>query len=78
MSKLQLKRPIVFFDLETTGLDVVKDRIVEIALLKVHPDGTEETLHTLVNPGMPIPKTCTASVMLMWLINRLLKRWANE
>ena len=44
MSKLQLKRPIVFFDLETTGLDVVKDRIVEIALLKVHPDGTEETL----------------------------------
>ena len=40
MSKLQLKRPIVFFDLETTGLDVVKDRIVEIALLKVHPDGT--------------------------------------
>ncbi len=60
MSQLQLKRPIVFFDLETTGLDVVKDRIVEIALLKVHPDGTEETLHTLVNPGMPIPQTSTA------------------
>lgn len=57
---LELTRPIVFFDLETTGLDIVRDRIVEIALLKVNPDGTEETLHTLVNPGMPISPESTA------------------
>lgn len=60
MPKLDLKRPIVFFDLETTGLDIAKDRIVEIALLKVYPDGMEETFHTLVNPGMPIPETSSA------------------
>lgn len=60
MSRLDLKRPIVFFDLETTGLDVVRDRIVEIALLKVNPDGSEESFHTLVNPGIPIPAESSA------------------
>lgn len=60
MKRLNLLRPIVFFDLETTGLDILKDRIVEIALLKVHPDGTEESFHSLVNPEMPIPPESTA------------------
>ena len=39
---LELKKPIVFFDLETTGVDVAKDRIVEISILKLHPDGKKE------------------------------------
>ncbi len=53
--QLNLKKPIVFFDLETTGTNIAKDRIVEIALCKVHPDGTEETKTYRVNPEMPIP-----------------------
>ena len=41
--KLQLQRPAVVFDLETTGVQITRDRIVEISILKVHPDGEEET-----------------------------------
>lgn len=58
--QLNLKRPIVFFDLETTGLDIVKDRIVEICLLKVFPDGHEEERVMRINPGMHIPERSTA------------------
>ena len=58
--ELELKRPIVFFDLETTGVDVVKDRIVEMSLIKIHPDGEEETHTWLVNPERPIPPEVTA------------------
>lgn len=54
--ELNLKKPIVFFDLETTGINIVTDRIVEISALKVKPDGTEELKTYRVNPGMPIPK----------------------
>lgn len=54
--KLQLKNPIVFFDLETTGTNFVTDRIVEISYHKVSPNGREETKTIRVNPGMPIPK----------------------
>lgn len=54
--KLHLKNPIVFFDLETTGINIAKDRIVEIAILKVNVDGSEESLCYKVNPEMPIPK----------------------
>jgi DNA polymerase III subunit epsilon len=57
--ELSLKKPIVFFDLETTGIDVVKDRIVEISLLKVSPDGKEETKTMRINPEMPIPPHVT-------------------
>ena len=57
--QLNLKNPVVFLDLETTGIDVVKDRIVEIALLKVHLDGTEEELLQRVNPEMPISEEAT-------------------
>lgn len=60
MSRLKLERPIVFFDLETTGTNVSRDRIVEIALLKVHPDGSTLSYRTLVNPECPIPKEATA------------------
>ena len=59
MKKLNLTRPLVFFDLETTGTSVTKDKIVQIAAIKVHPDGTEEVKKTLVNPQMPIPKEAT-------------------
>lgn len=57
MAQLQLKRPIVFFDLETTGTDPAKDRIIELALVKLLPNGTREKYVKRVNPGMPIPKS---------------------
>lgn len=57
--ELNLKKPIVFFDLETTGIDVTNDRIVEISLLKVSPDGKEETKTLRINPEMPIPPQST-------------------
>jgi len=53
--KLNLTKPITFFDLETTGVDVANDRIVEIALLKVMPDGTEINFCEIINPLIPIP-----------------------
>ncbi len=55
MTALNLKRPIAFFDLETTGVDPAKDRIVEIAILKLHPDSSRETYVKRINPEMPIP-----------------------
>jgi len=56
---LNLKRPIVFFDLETTGTDNVKDRIVELAFVKIMPDGKRERYIKRINPGMPIPPEST-------------------
>lgn len=58
--KLNLKNPIVFFDLETTGTNIVTDRIVQIAYHKVHPNGREETKSLLINPERPIPAESTA------------------
>lgn len=58
--KLNLKRPIVFFDLETTGVDTAKDRIVEISLVKVMPDGEEIIKTRRINPQMHIPEDATA------------------
>jgi len=57
--KLNLKNPIVFFDLETTGINIVTDRIVEISILKIYVDGHEETKTYRVNPEMPIPPKTT-------------------
>ena len=57
--KLKLKNPIVFFDLETTGTNIVTDRIVEIAYHKVYPNGREETKSIRINPQMPIPPSVT-------------------
>jgi DNA polymerase III subunit epsilon len=53
---LLLKNPLVFLDLETTGMNIASDRIVEIALLKIHPNGDEEEKVMLINPGIPIPE----------------------
>ncbi len=54
--KLNLTRPIIFFDLETTGINIAKDRIVEISILKVFPNGNKESKTWLVNPEIEIPK----------------------
>jgi DNA polymerase-3 subunit epsilon len=58
--KLLLKRPIAFFDLETTGVNLATDKIVEIAVVKVMPDGTHIKKRRLINPQMPIPAEATA------------------
>ena len=58
--KLKLNRPICFFDLESTGTNVTKDRIVEISILKIYPDGEKESRTWLVNPEIPIPAETTA------------------
>lgn len=57
--KLNLNKPIVIFDLETTGLDIVKDRIIQISYIKVSPDGSEKRNNLFVNPGMKIPGNIT-------------------
>lgn len=58
--ELNLRRPIAFLDLETTGINVSTDRIVELSVLKISPNGKEEWLSTRVNPEMPIPPKSTA------------------
>lgn len=58
--ELKLKKPICFFDLETTGVNVSKDRIVEISILKVFPNGNKESFTWRVNPEMKIPAVTTA------------------
>lgn len=60
MMKLQLERPVMFFDLETTGTDIMHDRIVEISMIKVLPDGTDRQRTVRMNPGRPIPAEATA------------------
>lgn len=60
MAQLALKRPIIFFDLETTGTDNAKDRIVELAFIKILPDGKRERYVKRINPGMPIPASSSA------------------
>jgi len=60
MKNLDLERPLVFFDLETTGLDIVNDRIVQIALVRLEPDGSRHTFMSLVDPQRPIPAQATA------------------
>ena len=57
--QLNLTKPICFFDLETTGINISKDRVVEISILKVFPNGTQESKTWLVNPEMPIPPEVT-------------------
>jgi DNA polymerase-3 subunit epsilon len=58
--KLILKRPLVIFDLETTGINTAADRIVEICMIKVFPEGQEEMRTYRINPEMPIPPQATA------------------
>ncbi|MEI8192614.1 MAG: 3'-5' exonuclease [Flavobacteriia bacterium] len=54
--RLNLTKPLCFFDLETTGIQITKDRIVQIAVVKLSPDGTQQKCNYLVNPGISIPK----------------------
>jgi DNA polymerase-3 subunit epsilon len=69
--QLQLDRPLAFIDLETTGINVATDRIVEISIVKIFPDGTEKVYTRRVNPGIPIPAHTTfdqlAIEILEWL-----------
>ena len=58
--KIKLDRPLIFFDLETTGTNTTHDRIVELSYIKVYPDGTEERKSRRINPGIPIPAAATA------------------
>ncbi len=60
MQGLNLRRPLAFVDLETTGTSPATDRVVEIAIFKVLPDGTEDFRRNRVNPGVPIPAEATA------------------
>ena len=57
--KIKLERPLAIFDLEATGLNISKDRIVEIAILKINPDGSEERFRSLINPTIPISEEVT-------------------
>ena len=59
MKHLKLDRPLAVFDLETTGVDPDKDRIVQIAIIRIEPGGRRTTFETLVNPEMPIPPGAT-------------------
>lgn len=58
--ELKLSKPIIFFDLETTGTNITHDRIVEISILKITPDGSEIEKTRRINPEMPIPADATA------------------
>jgi DNA polymerase III subunit epsilon len=58
--ELKLRRPLAFIDLETTGINISTDRIVEISVLKINPNGKEEWMSTRINPEMPIPPKSTA------------------
>ena len=60
VERLMLQRPLVFLDVESTGTSVSSDRIVEIAILRLHPDGSEKFFCRRVNPGMPIPAEAKA------------------
>ena len=57
--KLKLEKPIVFFDLETTDLDVARDRIVELCYIRIEPNGNEEAKSMRINPEMHIPEACS-------------------
>lgn len=68
--KLKLTKPLIVFDLETTGLDLVKDRIIQISYIKVYPDGKEERENLYVNPGKEIPREV---VELTGITNEMVK-----
>jgi DNA polymerase III subunit epsilon len=57
--KLELQRPLAFIDLETTGISISNDKIVEIAIVKIMPDGSKLVKRKLINPQMPIPKNAS-------------------
>ena len=59
-SRLDLKRPLVFFDLETTGTDTANDRIIQVGAVKLEPSGATDLFSITINPGVPIPSGATA------------------
>ena len=59
MNNLRIGKPIVFLDLESTGLNPKRDKVVEITVIKLFPDGSEEVKTVRVNPGIPIPASAT-------------------
>ena len=69
--QLNLKNPIVFFDLETTGINIASDRIVELSVLKVNVNGSEEVYTKRINPEMPIPNLI--SMVFMMQMSRTLQ-----
>lgn len=60
LEKLKLEKPVAFIDVETTGTNPYSDRVVELSILKIHPNGKEEYKSHRVNPGVPIPAEATA------------------
>lgn len=56
---LQLRKPLAFIDLETTGVNIATDRIVEIAIVKINPNGTRQVKRKIINPEMPIPEAAS-------------------
>ena len=72
--KLELHRPICFCDLETTGTQIARDRIVEIAILKIFPNGDEESRTWKVNPEMPIPEDIPLVRRCKTVIDNLLRK----
>ena len=60
MKNLRLDRPLAFIDVETTGLKPYSDRIVELSILKIHPNGSREYKSHRINPEIPIPAETTA------------------
>jgi DNA polymerase-3 subunit epsilon len=66
---IQLTKPLAIFDLETTGINIVTDRIVEISILKVLPTGSEQVYNYRINPEMPIPaKASEVHVFMMQML----------
>ena len=57
--KIHLKKPLIVFDLETTGINVTQDRIIEISYIKIHPNGNEESKMMRINPERHIPEATT-------------------
>lgn len=79
--KLNLSKPLIVFDLETTGLDLVKDRIIQISYIKVSPDGSEKRVNQFVNPERPIPAEVVALTHItneMVVQERTFKQMAAE
>ncbi|MFN5734830.1 MAG: exonuclease domain-containing protein, partial [Flavobacteriales bacterium] len=60
MTRLRLQKPLCFFDLETTGTQITKDRIVQLAVVKLNPDGSKEERNFIVNPEISIPEEISA------------------
>ena len=68
--KLNLTKPLIVFDLETTGLDLVNDHIIQISYIKVYPDGKEERENIFVNPGISIPEEVTPIISIFLCLQK--------